>query len=93
MEITHVKSWIHPRAKYLRCLLRSKIRVSLSLSLSHSLGKGRREPWERGCRNENLYISKEAKREMLLHQRANHADQKTEIQYASHDLSVYMKYI
>ena len=33
VQITQVKSWIHPRAKYLRCLLRSKIRVSLSHTL------------------------------------------------------------
>ena len=49
-------------------------------SLSHSLGTDRREPWERDCHNEKLYVSKEAKKKMLLHQRANHADQRTEIQ-------------
>ena len=46
-------------------------------------------------RNEELYISKEVKDKMLLHQRANHADQKQWPQkiteYACHDLSVWNK--
>ena len=46
-------------------------------------------------RNEELYISKEVKDKMLLHQRVNHADQKQWPQkiteYACHDLSVWNK--